>query len=262
MKIPDKDAYGIKRLESKNVRNAIIQKISEDFNLTPIIAEAYFSQISTYFQQHLHVKLRSGQISYEAVSADEPPSKHIILCKKITTKLSLVNFNSDLNVLAETGLAGLRRHRLLRISKEAYDQEAVLSYEDLAILLTTSPATVKRDARALRNQGFFVMTRGWKQDMGPGLSHKTQILDLYLKGYQFTEIEAKTNHSESSILRYLRHFAQVIQLLSKGFESGQIRVVTGFSDKLINEYIELYKQYKNSQRIKQILNPKDNAQKN
>ena len=65
---------------------------------------------------------------------------------------------------------------------------ALLSYEDLAVLLTTSPATVKRDIRALtRQSGYFVMTRGAKHDMGPGLSHKTgQILELYFKAYTFT----------------------------------------------------------------------------
>lgn len=261
MKVPERDAYGIKRLKSKNIRNAIIQKISEDFNLTPIIAEAYFSQITEYFQQHLNVNLGSGQISYEAIAADEPPSKHISLAKKITVKLTLLDLNTDLQVLADSGLAGLRRHRLLRLTREAYDQQAVLSYEDLAVILTTSPATVKRDARALRSQSYFVMTRGWKQDMGPGLSHKTQILDLYLKGYQFTEIEQKTNHSESSVLRYLRHFAQVVGLHTKSFEPGQIRVVTGFSDKLIAEYLELYHQHQNTERVKQLLSPQTTTKK-
>lgn len=255
MQVKERDAYGIKRLQSKNIRNAIIQKISEDFNLTPIIAEAYFRQISAYFQEHLKMELSSGEIAYEAISADEPPSKHIALARKITAKLTLIDLNSDLGVLADSGLAGLRRHRLQRLTRQAYDQAAVLSYEDLAVLLTTSPATIKRDARALRNQGLFIMTRGWKQDMGPGLSHKTQILDLYLKGYQFTEIELRTNHSETSVARYLRHFAQVIQLCAKGFEPGQIRVVTGFSDKLISEYLELYRQYKGRDRLEQLLSP-------
>ncbi len=65
-------AYGINRLESKNARAAIIQKISADFNLMPIVAEAYYQQISTYFAQHADVKLTSGQICYEAVAAEEP----------------------------------------------------------------------------------------------------------------------------------------------------------------------------------------------
>ena len=39
-------AYGVGRLESKTARAAIIQKIATDFNLMPIIAEAYYKQIS------------------------------------------------------------------------------------------------------------------------------------------------------------------------------------------------------------------------
>lgn len=65
-------AYGIKRLESKTARAAIIQKISADFNLMSIMAEAYYKQISTYFEQHADVQLTSGQICYEAVAAEEP----------------------------------------------------------------------------------------------------------------------------------------------------------------------------------------------
>ena len=68
-------AYGIQRLESKTAKAAIIQKIASDFNLMPIIAEAYYKQISSYFEQHADVKLTSGQICYEAVAADEPAGK-------------------------------------------------------------------------------------------------------------------------------------------------------------------------------------------
>jgi biotin operon repressor len=263
MKTHSKDPYGSIRLKSKNVKNAIIQKISQDFNLTPIIAEAYFRQISSYFNEHLDIKLSSGQIAYEAVAAEEPPSKHIALAKKVTTALTLNDFNSDLQVLADRGLAGLRRHRILRLTREASDQNAVLSYEDLAVLLTTSPATVKRDIRALRQQGLFIVTRGWKHDMGPGTSHKTQIIDLYLKGYQFTEIEQKTNHSETAVLKYLSHFTQIVQLHTQNFSPGQIRTVTGFSDKLIAEYIELFKQYQHTdnQRLTLLLNPEPREKK-
>ena len=66
-----------------------------------------------------------------------------------------------------------------RGSSIQYDQDALLSYEDLAILLTTSPATVKRGA--LKHDGICHDARG--DDMGPGLSHKTQILELYFKAY-------------------------------------------------------------------------------
>ena len=94
-------AYGINRLESKNARAAIIQKISADFNLTPIIAEAYYKQISDYFAQHADVKLTSGQICYEAIAAEEPAGKHIALAKKVSCRLTLNDTQVDLEVLVQ-----------------------------------------------------------------------------------------------------------------------------------------------------------------
>jgi len=249
-------AYGISRLKSKTARAAIIQKIATDFNLMPIIAEAYYKQISTYFHQHANIQLTSGQICYEAVSADEPAGKHIVLARKISCRLTLNDVNEDFEILANYELAGLRRHRILRLTREAYDQGASLSYEDLAILLTTSPSTMKRDIRYLKkHDGKFVMTRGVKHDMGPGLSHKTQIIELYLKGYQFTDIEQKTNHSEKSVLRYLRDFTQVITLHHQGFPPGQIRIITRMSDRIIKEYLQLLCEYQDNDRISQLVNP-------
>ncbi len=249
--------YGVKRLKSKNAKNAIIQKLSQDFNLTPIIAEAFYQQVSTYFQEHANVSLSSGEVAYEAVAAEEPAGRHIRLTRKVTLRLKLMDFNTDLEVLAEFGLAGLRRHRLARISKQAYDQGALLSYEDLAMLLTTSPATVKRDVYYLRKEGKFVMTRGQRYDMGPGLSHKTTIIDLYLKNYTFTEIEQKTNHSETSVKRYLADFVQITTLHRQDFSPNQIRMIAQKSQRLVNEYLDLYETYHTAknERLEQLLSP-------
>lgn len=257
VKVQSSDSYGLKRLESKNARNAIIQKLAVDFNLTPLIAEAFFQQFSLYFEEHANVSLSNGEVAYEAVSAEEPAGRHIRLTKKKNVKLRLMDLNTDLEALASYGLAGLRRHRLERVTREAYDQGALLSYEDLAMILTTSPATVKRDVQYLKRQGKFIMTRGAKLDMGPGLSHKTSIIDLYFKGYTFTEIEQKTNHSESSIKRYLADFVQVATLYQQKFSISQIRLIAQKSDRLVREYCQLYNAYskQDNQRLRELLTP-------
>jgi len=249
--------YGIKRLESKNARSAIVQKLAVDFNLTPIIAEAFYQQFALYFEEHANISLSTGEVAYEAVAAEEPAGKHIRLARKVTVRLRLFDFNSDLEVLADFGLAGLRRHRIARITRQAYDQGALLSYEDLAMILTTSPATVKRDIYHLRHQGMCIMTRGAKHDMGPGLSHKTIIIDLYLKNYTFSEIELKTNHSETSVKRYLADFIQVASLHKQQFSPGQIRLITQKSDRLVREYLQLYQSYDrhNNERLHDLLTP-------
>ncbi len=91
MKPQNDTSYGINRLQSKTARAAIIQKISSDFNLIPIIAEAYYKQIASYFAQHAEVALISGQICYEAVATEEPAGKRIALAKKVSYQLTLFN---------------------------------------------------------------------------------------------------------------------------------------------------------------------------
>lgn len=259
VKLNDSDSYGIKRLESKNAQNAIIQKLASDFNLTPIIAEAYYQQFSTYFSEHTNVALSSGDISYEAVASDEPAGKHIRLTRKVSLKLKLLDANSDFEALANYGLAGLRRHRLERITRQAYDQGALLSYEDIALILTTSPATIKRDVALLKRQGKFIMTRGAKLDMGPGISHKTAIIEFYFKGYTFTEIEQKTNHSEISVKRYLADFVQIASLYKQKFSLNQIRIIAQKSDRLVREYCQIFDYYSklDNSRLNEILTPQE-----
>jgi len=259
IKITDSDSYGIKRLESKNAKNAIIQKLATDFNLTPLIAEAYYQQFSHYFDEHANITLSSGEISYEAVSADEPAGKHIRLTRKVTLKLRLMDINSDFEALANYGLAGLRRHRLERITRQAYDQGALLSYEDISMILTTSPATIKRDVALLKKHGKFIMTRGAKLDMGPGISHKTTIIELYFKGYTFTEVEQKTNHSELSVKRYLADFVQVASLYKQKFSHNQIRLIAQKSDRIIREYCQIFDYYNklDNQRLQELLSPQE-----
>jgi hypothetical protein len=69
-----------KRLHSKSVKNAIVNNISHDFNLTPILAEAYFYQIKTYFLEHADIELSAGQMQYLAVDDREPAGKPVTLC--------------------------------------------------------------------------------------------------------------------------------------------------------------------------------------
>jgi hypothetical protein len=54
--VKKENSYGINRLKSKNAQNAIIQRLAADFNLTPIIAEAFYQQFTQYFDEHANRK--------------------------------------------------------------------------------------------------------------------------------------------------------------------------------------------------------------
>ncbi len=253
-----------KRLQSKSIKNSIVNKIASDFNLTPILAEAYFNQIKGYFIEHTDIDLSSGQIHYLAIDDREPAGKPVSLCKKTSVSLTIHNPDEDLSVYKDKGLCGLRRHRLLRITKEAIEQGALLSYEDIAFLLTTSVITIKRDIGVLRRNGLTIPSRGWRHDMGRGTTHKSQILELDLSGYLFSDIEKRTHHSETAVKRYIQDFSKIILLHLNNFSVDQIRISTGFSNRLIGEYINLYIQYskQNNQKLKTIVNlSKKNSRK-
>jgi hypothetical protein len=242
-----------KRLASKSVKQSIISRIGKDFNLTPILAEAYFNQVQEYFLAHGQIDLATGQLHYLAIEENEPAGKPISLCKKISVKLSLHRPEEDLAVYKKAGLRSLRQHKILRITNEAIEQGGVLSYEDLAFILTSSVVTMKRDMSQMRRRGLVLPSRGWRQEMGRGQTHKTQILDLYLSGYQFSKIEQKTHHSEGAIKRYIQDFARVVLLHKKDFSFDQIRITTGFSHRLIGEYLALAKRHSDSDHLKRLL---------
>lgn len=54
---------------------------------------------------------------------------------------------NDLDILSNSGLAGLRRTRMSRLIDEAKKQGVRLSYRDLSLILLTSRSTLKRDMR-------------------------------------------------------------------------------------------------------------------
>ena len=119
----------------------------------------------------------------------------------------------DLDVLRVQGSKALRQLKILRITEEAYHQGGVLTQEDIGRLLQVSSRTVREDIRDLQKDGNLLRTRGNEHDIGRGISHKSRIVELYLKGYTYDEIIRKS------------------RLLHQ-------------SERLTKEYLEIYKKHK------------------
>jgi Protein of unknown function (DUF1670) len=233
------DTYGTSRLAAKDAESAIVARICEDFNLTPVLARAHYEQMARYFADYGQVPARPGELCYLAVDAEEPAGKPIAACRKVQIRLELAA-PEDMETLRRHGLAAMRQARLARLARQARVQGALLTVEDLAWLTCSSPATVKRDLAWLRRRDQAVPTRGQLRDIGPGISHKAKVVQLYLWGLQFTDIERRTAHSEGSIRRYLADFRQIAALYARGAKVAEIRAATGRSAALIGEYIGLY----------------------
>jgi Protein of unknown function (DUF1670) len=252
------DAYGTARLAAKDAESAIVARIGEDFNLTPVLARAHYEQMARYFAEYGDMALRPGELCYLAVASEEPAGKAIIACRKVVVALELAA-PEDQQTLRSRGLAEMRQGRLARLARQAQVQGGLLTVEDLAYLTCSSTATVKRDLAACRADGIAVATRGQIRDIGPGISHKAQVLQLYLWGLQFSEIEQRTHHSEGSIRRYLSDFGQIAALYAGGAPIPEIRAATGRSAGVIAEYIGIYerarREFPAAPRLRDLLDP-------
>ena len=176
---------------------------------------------------------------FQAVSKEVPPGVPVDEMQLVSVKLTLYA-REDCSCKTQHDMVD---RRILRLTGEAFGQGALLTRADIAILLSESTKTVARYVKELENHGHVVPTRGRLKDIGPGVSHKKRILELYLKGDEYTEIERKTKHSGEAIMRYVKDFARILVLTEEEYSAPELRIVTGLSDRVIREYQELIEQY-------------------
>ena len=252
------EEHAVERLEAKSPEEAIIERIGRDFNLAPFMARTQFEQMRRYFEHYLGLERDVGQMTFLAISGDTPPGRPIAESKREPINLT-VDSPDDLVALRHS-VAALRRSKIQRLTREAQEQGALLTQEDLARLLCASRSTIKRDIAHLRAEGIDVPTRGQVKDIGKGVSHKGRIVGDWLAGYTFSEIKQRRRHSVASIERYCSDFQRVVRLHVHGLSVAEMRQSTGMSERLIKEYLTLYEtEGIENEQIKLLLDEPDPA---
>ena len=141
-------------------------------------------------------------------------------------RLSLIEPDDIESLAAGENPFVVRRRRMVRLIRQAYEQGATLSTCQLAEKAT----------------GEVLPTRGIVEDMGRATSHKSQIVARHLNGESTTEIARNTDHTPHSVERYIRRFEQVRELVSyldKDPDPKAIARILGCSQQLVAEYLEL-----------------------
>jgi hypothetical protein len=187
---------------------------------------------------------RPGETVFFAISADEGPRARLEEAKLVPVRLSYFVAQDE-----EVGPRGrhpnrvsdLKFARIVRYAGEARAQGALLTLPDLAMLLGVHGGVVRRLMAA--HPQVVVPTRGRVKDIGRGVTHRRQIVELYLQMHTETEVVDRTGHSYQSVEAYLREFARVATLADQGLNAVMIRRVTGRSMALVEAYLELYRKY-------------------
>ena len=179
---------------------------------------------------------------WPAVPIDEYPRKGKSMAQ---TKLKPV----VLDIICEDDIEALRTpiyYRDMRMKKierwthQAYDQGALLSQLDLAMLLGVKEQTAGIYTREyFSTYGKPLPTRGNVQLLGSGQTHKQEIIGLYLEGYLVPTISQKTNHSKEAVERYIRDFEAIRLLNSKFDDIETISLITRLSQQVVNQYVDL-----------------------
>ena len=105
--------------------------------------------------------------------------------------------------------------RMVRWVDEAFDRGALLSRLDLAVLLNVSDGVVSGYVNEYQTtSGRLLPTRGNIHDLSGHITHKREIVSLYLQGHDTPRIARKTRHSKESVDRYIRDF-ETVRLLTR-----------------------------------------------
>lgn len=248
------------RLQSKTVDQMFLTSVQSGANCPPFVARAILDVAKSTFNvedsgSNNSNIIKPGQMKILGVSNSEPAGKPLKECNLASAVLTLDAGIEDQVIRLTGGGSGvtdLRRKRLLRITSEALEQGVLLTREDIAYrILNCGIRTITRDVKYFQGLGIQVPLRGYCKDIGPALTHKTQIVEYFIKRMQPTQIARRTYHSLEAVERYILHFAKVSYLTfhyEKSLSFAEIAFLIGISERLLKEYQALYQKYCRSQK--------------
>jgi len=206
-----------------------ILKLVEDFFLVSSLDDD---------QHHIHY----GQLVYMAVPVNEYPKrgKAIAQTKLKPVVLSFVADEDIEHIAHGFDSKSLRKKRLIRWVDQAFDQGALLTQLDLAMLLGVTESVVSQYVNEIQNEGRLLSTRGNIHDLSGAITHKREIITLYLEGYFTPEIATKTKHSNEAVDRYIRDYLRVKILWENQItDLDQICQLTRLSKRVAQQYVDL-----------------------
>jgi hypothetical protein len=99
--------------------------------------------------------------------------------------------------------------------------------------------TVKRDVHELRQAECEVQARGYYEGIGRAISHKARILEVYLQGKTYAEIENRMRHTMQAIKRYVEMFGRVVYAIGRScmrsFHDFKLQIKTFFLTSLVHQ---------------------------
>ena len=214
------------------------------FEKGPVLVDAIVDDILQLLEQYYVTPEHQcvGQVIWLAAHKDERQyyGKTMATTRLLPIKLNLLA-DEDYQLLAE----GASMHSSPTHSpafSEAYEQDTLLTYLEVALLVGWNEDTVGEVVRTERKQGNRLPTRGWIHDMGRAPTHKGMIIDLYLRGLLTPDIAARTSHHPQSVDRYIKNF-DVVRGLAQRFSPQEIPQLARIQPCVVDEYLAILEEH-------------------
>ncbi len=251
-----------RRINDKSLRQLLIHRFLNDYGYdkgevtATAIVDDILTTVEDYFVITLPLEklatgdqlpderlLSYGHLVWMAVPIEEHPERGKSIIKTrmkpiILTYLATEDIESFRNGF--TSRKPLRINRLVRWCHQAYDQGALLTQLDLAVLLNVCDAVVCDYVNEWqKTTGEILPTRGNIHDLSGAITHKKEIITRYLQGYLTPSIAAKTKHSKEAVDRYIRDY-EIVKVVRKATaDIDNISQITRLSRRVISQYLDL-----------------------
>jgi hypothetical protein len=212
---PPRRVIDYRRLARRNLPSLLTFKFLNEYGYDKgeVVARAIVADICETIRRYYRRKgdLEPGELIYLAPAQGQRAGRGRTMAKTklLPVKLTIVA-QEDIEAIRDgVRTAGRREIRVRRLCREAFEQGALLSQRDIALLTGYSEGAVSDTAVELREHGEFLALRGYVEDMGCFPTHKAAIIRLYLQGLLTPDIARATYHSKEAVDRYIRGFERV-----------------------------------------------------
>jgi hypothetical protein len=184
-----------------------------------------------------HVK--PGQIVWNAVSINTRADWDNVRLVPVT--LTMIDENDIDQLASGVPMSQIAKQSIARITKEAYEQGALLSMRDIGLLTWRNGTAISQYRKQYEKEHDVTLPHpGSLQDMGSCVSHKSMIVRKVEVDKKDPLIVAReTNHSSWAVDRYLKDFNRVRLCHQDGKDAKFISLATGLNKLVVNEYLKI-----------------------
>ena len=229
------------RAAARNLDAQFTNTIIQGLNCSPFEAEAIRDAVHQVYAPLMDTAdtLKPGQLRLSVIDAGVAPNIPLAQAQQRLVTLTFDAGEEDRAVRRQGGVIALRRHRLLRMCEETFQQGGLLTLEALADLFNCAVRTLVSDLAALRARPLIPPLRSTVKDMGRAVTHRRLIVERWLAGDEYSDIAHTTCHCVPSVANYVEKFKRCAALFAAGCDLDTVAFIARLSPALARAFQQL-----------------------